>query len=91
VSGFETNPAGLAFLGGHIKTRTHDDIRHGTVTLFAALSYLDGKILSRTAEQHPHKEWLTFITDFREVPTVVDVRTVWIASTTSETRALSIF
>jgi transposase len=46
---------------GHIKTRTHDYIRHGTVTLFAALSYLDGKILSRTAEQHTHKEWLAFL------------------------------
>ena len=50
-------PLGL----GHIRTRTHDYIRHGTVTLFAARSYLDGKILSRTAEQHPHKEWLAFL------------------------------
>src|ERR1051325_1429542 len=28
---------------GHIKTCTHDYIRHGTLTLFAALNYLDGK------------------------------------------------
>ena len=28
---------------GHIRTRTHDYIRHGTITLFAALNYLDGK------------------------------------------------
>ena len=40
---------------GHIKTRTHDYVRHGTVTLFAALSYLDGKILSRTANYATHK------------------------------------
>ena len=46
---------------GHIQRRTHDDIRHGTVSLFAALSYLDGRILSRTAEQHPHTEWLAFL------------------------------
>jgi len=50
-------PLGL----GHIRTRTHGYIRHGTVILFAARSYLDGKILSRTAEQHPHKEWLAFL------------------------------
>ena len=57
----ERTQPGLPLGLGHIKTRTHDYIRHGTVTLFAALSYLDGKILSRTAEQHTHKEWLAFL------------------------------
>ena len=57
----ERTQPGLPLGVGHIKTRTHDYIRHGTVTLFAALSYLDGKILSRTAEQHTHKEWLAFL------------------------------
>jgi transposase len=52
---------GLPLGVGHIKTRTHDYLRHGTVTLFAALSYLDGKILSCTAARHPHKEWLAFL------------------------------
>ena len=46
---------------GHIRTRTHDYIRHGTVTLFAALNYLDGKILSTTAPKHTHVEWLAFL------------------------------
>jgi transposase len=46
---------------GHIRTRTHDYIRHGTVTLFAALNYLDGKILSTTAPQPTHVEWLAFL------------------------------
>jgi transposase len=57
----ERTQPGLPLGVGHIKTRTHDYIRHGTVTLFAALSYLDGKILSRTAERHTHKEWLAFL------------------------------
>ena len=57
----ERSQPGLPLGMGHIKTRTHDYIRHGTVTLFAALSYLDGKILSRTAQQHTHKEWLAFL------------------------------
>ena len=57
----ERTQPGLPLGVGHIQTRTHDYIRHGTVTLFAALSYLDGKILSRTAEQHTHKEWLAFL------------------------------
>jgi hypothetical protein len=33
---------------GYGRTQTHDYIRHGTITLFAALSYLEGKIISRT-------------------------------------------
>ena len=29
---------------GYSRTQTHDYKRHGTVTLFAALSHLDGKV-----------------------------------------------
>lgn len=57
----ERTQPGLPLGMGQIKTRTHDYVRHGTVTLFAALSYLDGKILSRTAAQHTHQEWLAFL------------------------------
>jgi transposase len=57
----ERTQPGLPLGMGQIKTRTHDYIRHGTITLFAALSYLDGKIISRMAEQHTHKEWLAFL------------------------------
>ena len=46
---------------GHIRTRTHDYYRHGTVTLFAALDYLSGKVLAHTAQRHRHKEWLAFL------------------------------
>lgn len=49
-------------LGPHrVRTGTHDYIRHGTITLFAALNYLDGKIFHQTAERHTHGEWLDFI------------------------------
>lgn len=44
-----------------VRTGTHDYIRHGTITLFAALSYLDGKIFCQTAARHTHKEWLAFL------------------------------
>ena len=57
----ERTQPGLPLGLGHIKTRTHDYIRHGTVTLFAALNYLDGKIISRTAPRHTHREWLAFL------------------------------
>jgi transposase len=35
--------------------------RHGTVTLFAALDYLQGKIIARTDRRHTHREWLRFL------------------------------
>jgi transposase len=57
----ERSQPGLPLGVGHIRTRTHDYIRHGTVTLFAALAYLDGKILSRTAPRHTNREWLAFL------------------------------
>jgi len=73
----ERTQPGLPLGIGHIKTRTHDYIRHGTVTLFAALSYLDGKILSRTAAQHTHKEWLAFLKGIdRETPLGLEVHLI---------------
>lgn len=73
----ERTQPGLPLGVGHIKTRTHDYIRHGTVTLFAALSYLDGKILSRTAQQHTHKEWLAFLKLIdRETPLQLEIHLI---------------
>lgn len=57
----ERSQPGLPLGIGHIRTRTHDYTRHGTVTLFAALDYLGGKILSATAPKHTHAEWLDFL------------------------------
>ena len=57
----ERSQPGLPLGIGHIKTATHDYTRHGTVTLFAALNYLDGKIIRSTAARHTHKEWLAFL------------------------------
>jgi transposase len=57
----ERTQPGLPLGIGHLCTATHDYIRHGTLTLFAALSYLDGKIISQTAQRHTHAEWLRFL------------------------------
>ena len=65
----ERTQPGLPLGIGHIRTRTHDYIRHGTVTLFAALCYLDGKIISCVAAKHSHREWLAFLRQIeRETP-----------------------
>lgn len=57
----ERTQPGLPLGQGHIATRTHDYYRHGTVTLFAALNYLNGKILAERAPRHRHQEWLKFL------------------------------
>jgi transposase len=57
----ERTQPGLPLGVGHIRTATHDYIRHGTITLFAALNYLDGKIFHQTAARHTHREWLDFL------------------------------
>mgnify|MGYP006299469941 FL=1 len=62
---------------GHIRTKTHDYIRHGTITLFAALNYLDGKIISRTENSHTHVEWLRFLKQInRETPKELELHLI---------------
>ncbi|NVL23232.1 IS630 family transposase, partial [Pseudomonas syringae pv. actinidiae] len=51
------------------RTQSHDYIRHGTVTLFTALDYLEGKLISSIERQHRHQEWLDFLKKInREAP-----------------------
>ena len=40
---------------------THDYKRNGTTTLFAALSMLDGKVISACMDRHRHQEWIKFL------------------------------
>jgi transposase len=73
----ERRQPGLPLGQGHIATRTHDYYRHGTVTLFAALNYLSGKILAERACRHRHQEWLKFLqTIDRQVAPDLDVHLI---------------
>jgi len=73
----ERTQPGLPLGLGHIRTKTHDYIRHGTITLFAALNYLDGKIISRTAPRHTHQHWLEFLKQIeRETPIELELHLI---------------
>ena len=61
IQALERTQPGLPLGMGHIATETHDYYRHGTITLFAALNYLDGKLISRLEAKHTHVEWLRFL------------------------------
>jgi transposase len=42
--------------------RTHDYVRHGTTTLFAALEVATGKVTDACFDRHRHQEFLRFLT-----------------------------
>lgn len=41
--------------------RTHDYVRHGTTTLFAALNIATGKVTARCQPRHRHQEFLRYL------------------------------
>ncbi|MDE0126087.1 MAG: IS630 family transposase [Bryobacterales bacterium] len=66
-------PMGLGYAEGH----THDYIRHGTTTLFAALDVATGKVIAQCRERHRHQEWLAFLRLIgRETPKDLEVHLV---------------
>lgn len=50
-------PMGLGYAEGV----THDYVRHGTTTLFAALDIATGEVLARCKPRHRHQEFLQFL------------------------------
>ena len=69
VQALDRTQPGLPLKKGKAATMTHDYKRHGTTTLFAAMSTLDGTIISRCAQRHRHTEWLDFLRQIdRETP-----------------------
>jgi transposase len=59
------------------RTMTHDYVRHGTVTLFAALEQATGKLITRTEASHTHVEWLRFLKQIdRQTPCGLDLHLI---------------
>jgi transposase len=46
---------------GHAEQRTHDYVRHGTATLFAALEVATGQVTGLCKQRHRHQEFLVFL------------------------------
>jgi transposase len=46
---------------GRAGTMTHDDKRHGTTTLFAAMNVLDGAVIGHNMQRHRHQEFIRFL------------------------------
>lgn len=66
-------PMGLGYLEGV----THEYIRHGTLTLFAALDVATGEVISQCSARHRHQEFLKFLNRIEaEVPGDLDIHIV---------------
>ncbi len=61
VQALDRTQPGLPMKKGCAQTMTHDDKRHGTTTLFAALNVLDGQVIGRCLQRHTHVQWLKFL------------------------------
>jgi transposase len=46
---------------GQTERRTHDYVRHGTTSLFAALNVATGEVIGRCQRRHRHQEFLKFL------------------------------
>jgi putative transposase len=66
-------PMGL----GYVEGITHDYVRHGTTTLFAALDVASGNVITQCKPHHRHQEFLSFIKHIdRNVPKDLDIHMV---------------
>jgi transposase len=59
IHALDRTQPGLPIKKGRAGTMTHDYIRHGTTTLFAALNVLDGTVISQCS--HRHQEFIRFL------------------------------
>ena len=69
IQALDRTQPGLPMKRGRCGTMTHDYIRHGTTTLFAALNVLEGKIIGQCMSRHRHQEFIRFLNKInRETP-----------------------
>jgi putative transposase len=66
-------PLGFGYAEGY----THDYLRHGTLTLFAALDVATGGVLAQSKKRHRHQELLQFLRHIdANVPSQLDVHVI---------------
>ena len=62
---------------GRCGTITHDYVRHGTTTLFAALEVANSRLIGACMERHRHQEFIKFLKQIdKETPPDVDLHLI---------------
>lgn len=77
IQALDRTQPGLPMKRGRCGTMTHDYVRHGTTTLFAALNVLDGTVIGSCFDRHRHEEFLKFLREVdRQTPTGMDLHLI---------------
>ena len=77
IQALDRTQPGLPLKKGRCGTMTHDYKRHGTTTLFAALSLLDGRVIGDCMPRHRHQEFIRFLkTIDSETPAELDLHLI---------------
>jgi transposase len=77
IQALDRTQPGLPLKKGRCGTMTHDYKRHGTTTLFAALSMLDGTVIGECMPRHRHQEFIRFLTKIDgETPSELDLHVI---------------
>ena len=77
IQALDRTQPGLPLKKGRCGTMTHDYKRHGTTTLFAALSMLDGQVIGECMPRHRHQEFIRFLNTIdAETPADLDLHMI---------------
>lgn len=61
IQALDRTQPGLPLKKGRCGTMTHDYVRNGTTTLFAALSLAEGRLIGTCLPRHRHQEFIQFL------------------------------
>jgi len=76
----------LPMRSGHVEARTHDYVRHGTTSLFAALDVTTGRVIGECHRRHRALEFRKFLDTIDDsVPDDLDVHVILDNSSTHKT------
>jgi transposase len=77
IQALDRTQPGLPMKKGRCGTRTHDYVRHGTTSLFAALNMLDGTVIGQCLPRHRSQEFVKFLrTIDRNTPADLDLHLI---------------
>lgn len=77
IQALERSQPGLPLGLGYVEGYTHDYVRHGTTTLFAALDIATGSVITDCKPRHRHQEFLAFLKTIEaNVPPDLDVHLI---------------
>jgi transposase len=77
IQALERSQPILPLAPGRAERHTHDYLRHGTLTLFAALEIKTGEVLAQCRARHTQRDFLAFLREIeKQTPKQLDVHMV---------------